>query len=752
MALIVKPEYFLSNHKTIDDIAAITVEVNRITYDIVLDEPFYFVPQEQERQLFKLKVTYTDRSYIQNVIAINTPELALGQAKSDNTFPGCDRSGEVSDNSGNKLKWCMVGRCGYDNRVFKPYILLTGYRPPIFGQSFRKTWRLYSDEHASLLNRLRADNYDVFLVKFNIHWRPYSHGMQESANLLMTFLEEINVLKGGQESGQENIIQGSSMGSDIARLALLRMEKKHQEDNTYPHHHSRLFIAYDGNFYGANIPLSYQYQIYSHFYYPGAFWSLPRMFLGTFLYATMQQKTVKELLMYHAAAHDDDVMNTPFYHTTNTPTYHWRRQGYYNALDEVDNGVHIFPMPLATRNIAISLGQISKTNDVNNDGFNNAGEYWRNINLGLWQYRIRTAKYMPNNEHTELFRRRRVALLAQINHRVNVNQMQEIDNASGSYLIGTGNIIAVANWAFFPINNIFDGRDYFSHKAVVTALGINKNLWPANGSMTLNMHSLGLMYNSVSNLNNNIKSDHYGYPNLGRPTDHFQVTPFEAIYVDNKINPHIRLNEDNAADLATLNNFVLNEVEPWYLGLQNMQVGAQARADYRYFSYRRARHGIVAGHLVTPATDPGDFNVNANGKLTLKAGDYIVLKPGVHFKAGSIVHIVPEYERCNELKTTAIATETEQENSNQFELTTPFPQKTPQFVLFPNPNSGNFTVKALNGNNIQSLQLRDASGTVLSNVVVSNNFFEYSNMLKPGIYFVQVSGTDGIEILKMIVL
>ena len=58
-------------------------------------------------------------------------------------------------------------------------------------------------------------------------------------------------------------------------------------------------------------------------------------------------------------------------------------------------------------------------------------------------------------------------------------------------------------------------------------------------------------------------------PNLGRPNDHFQITPFEAIYVDNKINPHIKLKEDDEDDLAMLNNFILNEVEPWYLGLQN---------------------------------------------------------------------------------------------------------------------------------------------------------------------------------------
>ncbi|HRP54191.1 MAG TPA: hypothetical protein PLI97_11880 [Fluviicola sp.] len=38
-----------------------------------------------------------------------------------------------------------------------------------------------------------------------------------------------------------------------------------------------------------------------------------------------------------------------------------------------------------------------------------------------------------------------------------------------------------------------------------------------------------------------------------------------------------------------MNNFILNEVEPWYLGLQNQHLGAQARANYKYISYRRAK-------------------------------------------------------------------------------------------------------------------------------------------------------------------
>ena len=56
---------------------------------------------------------------------------------------------------------------------------------------------------------------------------------------------------------------------------------------------------------------------------------------------------------------------------------------------------------------------------------------------------------------------------------------------------------------------------------------------------------------------------------------------------------------------------------------------------------------ISVGHLVTPSTDPGDYVVEANGMLTLKVGNEVNLKPGIHFKSGSSVHIIPEYEVCN---------------------------------------------------------------------------------------------------------
>ena len=94
-----------------------------------------------------------------------------------------------------------------------------------------------------------------------------------------------------------------------------------------------------------------------------------------------------------------------------------------------------------------------------------------------------------------------------------------------------------------------------------------------------------------------------------------------------------------------------------------MRIGAQARSDYRYYSFRRAKHRIIVGEDVTPTTDKGAYIVEPNGKLALHAGDAIILKPGVHFKAGSIVHIKPSYARCDNIK--LLSEESENNESNQ---------------------------------------------------------------------------------------
>ena len=199
-----------------------------------------------------------------------------------------------------------------------------------------------------------------------------------------------------------------------------------------------------------------------------------------------------------------------------------------------------------------------------------------------------------------------------------------------------------------------------------------------------------------------------------------------------------------------MNNFILNEVEPWYLGLQNQHLGAQARANYKYISYRRAKYRIVVGKNVTPTTDPGDYVVETNAELTLKAGEEIHLQPGVHFKAGSSVHLVPEYDACNDAKS-ALTNHSDDESNSKTAVDLrekePIEKIEKGFDLYPNPASQTLTIAAKNKTAFDGFAIIDLQGKkcLEQYLEISESLNIDVSMLKKGIYIVAIQ--SGKEIL-----
>jgi hypothetical protein len=227
MGITFNRNFFFSNYRNASEIEEIKLFFNSDSATINFDQIYFFNSNRDTVQKFRVRITYADSAAIEHYFVIRTPDKKIAKSD-DSTLPGCTEflingSDEI-EISGNKIQWCLIPRCDYDGRILKPYFLLTGYRPPALEQSFEKTWQYYNDEHGELLTNLIANNYDVFLVRFNIHAKPYTHGMLESAELLKQFIEGVNELK-NTTKGHENVIQGSSMSADIANLALLMMEK-----------------------------------------------------------------------------------------------------------------------------------------------------------------------------------------------------------------------------------------------------------------------------------------------------------------------------------------------------------------------------------------------------------------------------------------------------------------------------------------------------------------------------------------------
>ena len=205
MGLIIKREFFVSNTKNADDIIDLTLIRNGVERKTAFDQTVLFKPYYDSLQYFKLRVTYSDSSLTTFNFMLHTPEINDEKSQEKGLpypedwegdpddylsncslfdipwSPGCKDCGTMEDDQGNKIKWCFIPSCsreGYDDeQPEKPYILVTGYRPPMFGQSFKKTWKIYNTDHASLLQNLREQDYDIIIVKFNISGKPMKHGM-----------------------------------------------------------------------------------------------------------------------------------------------------------------------------------------------------------------------------------------------------------------------------------------------------------------------------------------------------------------------------------------------------------------------------------------------------------------------------------------------------------------------------------------------------------------------------------------------
>ena len=798
-------EFVLTNDFIIteDESAVIGYEINDGSgwTKYKLNEAFTYFCSADTMQFFRIRVSFESGFTIENSVVFQTPKIP--DTPQQKWSLGCSRSGKVpatAQNGDKWLEWCLLEGCN-NNGIDKPYIIVTGYRPPIFGQSFTRTFELYNTNHAGLIGHLQNNGYDVFIVRFNFHWRPYVMGVEDAANIFIEFLNIVNAAKANESDGYyENIIHGNSMGCDVVTTALLKMEKEHKIDQSSTRfHHSRLFISYDANYFGANIPLSMQYIVKSQFAHYSAN-TLLTAFLGgwipvasqlgaigsialrIYMNQVVEAKLFKELVSYHTDVNQFNFPWSPWVNRYMTPGEHPDRIAMENVKQTYNYTNSFVPIPGDTRNIGISLGRIKNTleypptsqalgdgvDDISNQfrGPGNTFAYYNGFTEGIEAYALKYSQY-----HLPIFKRRSFYAWTGIpfmflHQRMHGNYTREVDNASGSYMIGLGNIGAVIGWvgvgggiaSLDPVDIIsyasILGTKY-SHKSVLTGLAINPNIWPANGSMSMDIHSLDLLYQNSSNLSNGVKSRHFGYPNLGRPNDHFDITPFEAIYVDEEIDPHIDLEFQVDEYKDSLNQFILNESEPWYLGLQNQNIGSAVLSNYTYRAKRRAKHQIVCGHLVTPSTDPGDYNVLGNGDVVLNAGDEIVLKPGVHISNGAQFHAKIHYDICGSQLPPNINIDGYWEEKpsfpEQFEIETETKSELNlETSIYPNPSKDELLIKSTE--EITSIEIFDISGKKIETVKAFGKVFRYSHRLKPGTYFVKIYLGHQVEIHKLLVL
>lgn len=632
---------FLDNFIITDDsslINSISVFDGVSWQDVRMGEIFTVNTSRDSLQYFDIVVKFESGHNISSTISLRFSETDNFQAKS--VAFECDQEGLESDPAINggydyKLKWCLLEGCTPDNEPasLKPFILVSGYRPPVYGISFKKLYKLYNTWHNDYIHHLRNNGYDVFMVKFNFETKPYTMGVEDASKLFIKFLNYVNNRKTSENgSYNENVIQGNSMGVDVVNLALLTMERKHFNSGSQ-YHHSRLFISMDANHYGANIPFSQQLLAKSKVFHTPITGILAWGFYMQ-ISKTIDAVLFKELVDYHCDFDGTLGFGNIQRLKTEIPKSHFLRDALNIRFQIEDWGNPNVPIPKYTRNIAVSCGKINQTLDVyqNTNGLydNHPNDYrgngfpFANYDGVFEDYYIRSS--VTGNYYQDIFKRSGIFAwffvpVFALKHKYKVKNMRAIDNANGSFLDGLGNFGSTLGWIMATLDysgfaeQSVGGQltgTKFSHKSVVSALAINRNLWPTNESMTLDMQGLNLMYQNYSDVPFQNHSNHFGYPHLGNPLNHFDITPFEAIYVDKQVHPHINFKTSYNPFKDSLNNFLLNEIEPWYLGLQNLELGTQVQPTFTYKSLRRAKYLIEVGSNVTASTNPNPYIVKHN--------------------------------------------------------------------------------------------------------------------------------------------
>lgn len=235
---------------------------------------------------------------------------------------------------------------------------------------------------------------------------------------------------------------------------------------------------------------------------------------------------------------------------------------------------------------------------------------------------------------------------------------------------------------------------------LVSSFGIKKTLWP-NNSLYYNPQAQDLLKQSPSSISN-----YFGYPNVGHPSSHFSITPFEAVYADKDIYEHIKYSEldgiANTSDrLVELRDFLLNEIESDVVQLQNKVIGENnviSDPTHVYKAWYKAKERIEFGENVTYKTDPGEYVIKDDGEVKAYAQKSVVLTSGFVAENGSDFHA---YIDTKGFCTQNGKFEGGQPNISQADEEVELSENVSQLLdqdkesplkVFPNPSTGEITV------------------------------------------------------------
>jgi hypothetical protein len=702
--------------------------------------------------------------------------------------------GEVNDDdvstSNPRLTYGVLFACNNNSgKIRKPVIFVSGFGMSApwnmltsYGQKDCKDlYDAYNIE--GLMTDLRSKGHDIIIVRFI----PAVADIIKDGALLAELIKKINEEKVLNNSSFENILIGYSAGAICIRYALDILEKQHLESNT-PHHHSKLYVSFEGEHGGAYVPVSSQLTL--KFMIEGGVESIQ----AQTIYYMANSPQAKQLLKYYwaetgAVGTSDPAGQGP----------HYKRIEFLDQLESTLNLGHskqfekygYYGFPAFTRNISISNGSrfvnLSTAPQVSNVPYlfspghtifesETSSSYWR-AKFG-YNYALQN-----NSSNFVVFEFTKWNMWGNI---VLTKQYWTTDdyvlwgNSAGGFLYDKDDmqkkIFSLLDFYFAPeaFEHIHNYLPNSFTPIVATHAIRNFDLTPSHPNYNPNypyqviydFQDEFLMFNTFDL---SAQSNFYGYPVLGHPADHFSITPFEALYCDEWNQTHISSldavltspaypEDDDMGTLGyvTIKTFIMDEIEPTVVYLQNQQVGwntngANYKAEYE------ASYAIFLGESVTPKTDVAPYEVWNNGNITCTAEVAITMSDGFHAKPGSEFHarIAPVgYAACTDGKSAEdgagyVGNESDDQNFIEGEFN---PEKeVGTYLVAPNPTTGEQSFQIIGPDDTPlTVRLFDLSGKQIYWGRIEPNTTLYTNLL-PGVYVILIDNGTTEQIEKIVI-
>ncbi|MBI4645404.1 MAG: T9SS type A sorting domain-containing protein [Bacteroidia bacterium] len=270
----------------------------------------------------------------------------------------------------------------------------------------------------------------------------------------------------------------------------------------------------------------------------------------------------------------------------------------------------------------------------------------------------------------------------------------------------------------------------------------------------------------------------FGFPFINHPVDHYQITPYDAVFAigDNNFdvngNPK-PTNQFHVEDpqIAIGNYLARIEVAPEELYLSNMSVGSSKQSGdaNQYIAEYEARNAIFVGNGIYYEKDyqyyltpDGDFRVDNGNKAIIHSGYEIEFLPGTEITYGSELEAYIEPYDCENLMLKNLNVENDAGNDmNEYfktemtKLESKKQEKEEKYYIkvFPNPNYGMLTISTNIRENEMTVTVQELTGKQVYNerfTQILNNDINIK-YLDNGIYLLRVKCSGKSEIFKIIV-